>query len=127
MFGDDNATIGDQIGAAKPRLYVLETFLWCHDSAANHDKVWGYVTIASGDDRKLYNFWGRRGKRMSFQRHSGIWGSHELLRRTEEKQRPRVNGTYQAVVLDQIETVCPGFYDEFEKQLTLAKLFNKVM
>ncbi len=102
--------------------YVINFFGWCSED--NHDKVWGFVTV-QGDE--IYNFWGRRGKKIAFQRQEGsAWASaFTLQRKAEEKCRSgRRNGAYQDIPISKIEEVCPGFHEEFELQLFYAKLAN---
>jgi hypothetical protein len=101
--------------------YDINFFGWC--SQEGHDKVWGYVTV--GDDQ-LYNFWGKRGKRFAFQKHDARYSEATALqRKAQEKCRPgRASGAYTEVPVSQIEAIVPGFFEEFEKQLTLAKLFD---
>lgn len=106
--------------------YTVNFFGWC--SEEGHDKVWGYLTIGSDTHNRhteLYNFWGKRGKRLAFQKHEGLWGSDELQKRADQKTRSgRSSGSYQRVAPSNIESVVPGFFEELEKQLTLAKLFD---
>lgn len=106
--------------------YKVNFFGWCGDDG--HDKVWGYVTLGSdalNQHSELYNFWGKRGKRLSFQKHEGIWGSDELQKRAEKKTRSgRSSGSYQQIDVGNIENFVPGFFEELENQLTLAKLFD---
>lgn len=100
--------------------YRVNFFGWCSEDG--HDKVWGYVTVGE----YLYNFWGKRGKRLAFQQHpEGGWGSDDLYTRSKNKVRSgRKSGAYVEIVPSNIENVVPGFFEEFEKQLTLAKLFE---
>jgi hypothetical protein len=103
--------------------YAINFFGWC--SEGNHDKVWGYVTV---QNEELYNFWGRRGKRFSFQKQEGAtWlAADNLHHKARDKCRSgRASGTYQDIPINQIETVWPGFYDEFEMQLTMAKISGR--
>lgn len=106
--------------------YTLNFFGWCSEDG--HDKVWGYVTIGSDPlnrHTELYNFWGKRGKRLAFQKHEGVWGSDELQKRADQKTRSgRSSGAYRRVPVSDVENVVPGFFNELEKQLTLAKLFD---
>jgi hypothetical protein len=100
--------------------YKIEFFGHC--SEANHDKVWGYVSMG---DNQLYNFWGRRGKKFAFQKHELNYSTaHDLQRKANEKCSPRKNGAYKEIPINNIEQLVPGFYAEFERQLTLAKLFD---
>lgn len=87
-----------------------------HYLEGTHDKVWGYVTL---DDGSLYNFWGRRGKRLAFQKQQSGWeGNYELERRADAKA---IKG-YRRVSVDNIDRVWPDFQNEFEDQLVYAKL-----
>lgn len=93
-----------------------------HCAQENHDKVWGFVTCSDGE---LHNFWGRRGKRFAFQAHPNqTWATAEMLRKkAKEKTRSgRASGTYLEIPIADIETVWPGFYQDFEVQLVYAKL-----
>lgn len=103
--------------------YRINFFGWC--SEEGHDKVWGYVTVGDPGSGELYNFWGKRGKRLAFQKHEGVWGSDELQKRADQKTRSgRSSGAYRRVPVSDVENVVPGFFNELEKQLTLAKLFD---
>jgi hypothetical protein len=116
--------------------YEINFFGWCSDEG--HDKVWGYVTV--GDDQ-LYNFWGKRGKRFAFQKHVITKKPERVFRRlgtdweapefaefrkkaAEKCKTGRKSGAYTQVPVANIEAIVPGFFNEFEKQLTLAKLFD---
>ena len=113
------ATIKDDSSDHKPR-YTLNFLGWCNESG--HDKIWGYVTV--GDH--CYNFWGARGKKLSFQEHkAGRWGDNRELRsKAEAKCRPRANGAYHEIALNKVESVVPDFFNQLEHQLTIAKLFD---
>lgn len=101
--------------------FTINFFGWCHEDG--HDKVWGFVTTSGGT---LYNFWGARGKALTFKRYEGRWGEQELLRKAEKKTQRRANGTYRAIPVGQIESVSPGFTDEFAPQLVKAIMFGKL-
>jgi hypothetical protein len=122
--------------------YKINYFGWNteQDGPTKHDKIWGYVTVGGEDDGaggKLYNFWGKRGARLTFKQHGEAgkvaspyrWqsdrdspGRRELTRLQEAKAKKG----YRSIPLGDIEAVCgDGFIVSFEKQLTLAKLFNK--
>lgn len=104
--------------------YKINTFLHCDQNGS--DKIWGYVTLGEPGCSRLYNFWGKRGKRLSFQEHDGTFeNGYELRRKAEEKCRPgRSSGVYREIPVAKIEELCPGWINDFEKQLTLAKLFE---
>lgn len=96
--------------APKPN-YRINFFGWC--SEEGHDKVWGYVTVGDPGSGELYNFWGKRGKRLAFQKHEGRWGSDELQKRADQKVRHgRSSGQYRQVAVVNIENVVPGFFDD---------------
>ncbi len=99
--------------------FKIEFFAWCKDG--DHDKVWGWATI--GDDQTLYNFYGRRGKTFMFKRYRHRWELEDKSR--EKTSEGRKSGTYTEVPAKLIEVVAPGFRDEFQKQLAMAKLFDK--
>jgi hypothetical protein len=121
-----DVTIGDRIAAGETARYVVKFFGWCYDAHANHDKIWGWVIIGRGSDASIYNFWGRRNRSLSFKRHDTTWGSSYLRDLTDLKMRRRPNGQYEEIEISRIEEVFPNFYEQFEKQLVLAKLFDKV-
>lgn len=119
-------TIGEEIAEGRDRKYVINFFGWCFDPAKKHDKIWGWVTFGKGADRKVYNFWGRRGKRIKFKLNENAWGDAPLMAVTKRKMRPRETGQYEDIAVERIEEVYPDFYNSFEKQLVLAKLFDRI-
>ena len=93
-----------------------------HCNEGSHDKVWGFVT---GSDGTLYNFWGKRGGTFAFQQHPATdWqDANYLHKKSREKCREgRRSGTYSSIPVAEIETVWPGFHDEFDIQIVMAKL-----
>ena len=106
--------------------YKINFFGWCSDDG--HDKIWGYVTFYDDHrEEEVYNFWGRRNGKLSFKDLSDIpfWERKEYCeKKYQEKCRIRRSGTYKKIPVDQIENVFTNFYDEFEKQLVFAKLFD---
>lgn len=103
--------------------YTIEYMSWCNVNG--HDKVWGYISL--GQDSRLYNFWGRRGKKYVFKMYKGSWSYDTLAKIAIIKERPgRKNGTYQRLSRDikEIEKIVPNFEEELLSQLTLAKLFD---
>lgn len=116
--------------------YAIKFFGWCKQDG--HDKVWGWVEV--GADKHLYNFWGRRGKRYTF-KDFGVepedfhysWepgktrfddhGIQQLIRKKTEAGR--TGGEYIPVDPRLVETVAPGFDEEFQNQFALCKLFDK--
>ena len=107
--------------------YKIEFFGWCNEPEHNADKIWGYVSI--GDDSRLYNFWGRRGKTYTFKRYDKPghrWDRNVLEDLTREKTKPgRKNGAYRRIAPADVMKIVPNFEQEFEHQLAMAKLFDK--
>lgn len=102
--------------------FTINFFGWCREGG--HDKVWGFVTATHGT---LYNFWGRRGKSLTFKRYDGQWSDPKIKQLAANKTyKYRPSGAYQEVPVDQIETIAPGFTDEFTPQLVAAILFGKL-
>jgi hypothetical protein len=109
--------------------YNIDFFGWCHTEG--HDKVWGWISISEGSKR--VNFWGTRGKRYTFKRYQppasqtgwGLWAPDELETLCRSKMRPgRRTGTYEEIAPADVARIVPNFADEFERQLTLALLFD---
>ena len=100
--------------------YKIEFFGWCNEHG--HDKIWGFVTI--GDDQ-LYSFWGKRGAKLAFKKFNTRWiDAYDLHDQAEKKCRVRKTGSYHEVPVTSIERLVPNFFEQFENQLTLAKLFD---
>jgi len=99
--------------------YEINYFGWNHTDG--HDKVWGYVTIGDGVGAELYNFWGARGKKLSFKKYPSNYDSVIELKKLAQKKSDK---GYREISVMKIETVVDGFIETFEKQLTLAKLFG---
>jgi predicted DNA-binding WGR domain protein len=99
--------------------YAINFFGW--NNTEGHDKVWGYVTIGEGSTAELYNFWGKRGKRLAFKKFPTGYGSAFELSKLSKKKAEK---GYQEYSVAEIDKVCEGFIDQFEKELTLAKLFD---
>lgn len=97
--------------------YQFKFFAWAKTESS--DKVWGYFTIDA--EATIYNFWGRRGKRMTFKRYDS-YDLYKLIKLSHEKTEKG----YREVTPDKasIDAISPGFIDEFEKQFVLAKLFQ---
>jgi hypothetical protein len=114
--------------------YSFEFLAWCHEKGS--DKVWGYIRLRD-DNEYLYNFWGRRGKKLTWKRYAfdGYYYYNSTLRQTvlgrydtcselQMKGQQKLAKGYQQVDLNDIEAVTPGFTEEFESQFVLAKLFE---
>jgi hypothetical protein len=104
--------------------YKILSFLW--NNSDGHDKVWGYF-ILSSDPSTYYNFWGRRGKKLTWKEYKddgGIMGARAALKLDNLRITKSRGKGYREVAVDQIEAITPGFTDEFEKNFTLARLFD---
>jgi hypothetical protein len=102
--------------------YKIKYFGW--NNEAGHDKVWGYVLF---DGVKLYNFWGPRGKKLAFQEHEydASRPFSGMARQLETRAAAKTRKGYRQIDSKDIETEIPGFKLEFEKQLTIAKMFER--
>lgn len=94
-------------------------FAWCHQET--HDKIWGYMTIDG--DKNIYNFYGKRGKDFVFKRNRTLIELKKIARTKTSKYHK--TGVYTEVETKNIENIVPGFFNEFKKQLGMAKLFDK--
>ncbi len=127
--------------------YTIKFFAWCKEGTS--DKIWGYVEFhnapelteqqkrdnASGfywrqtrpEPGSMYNFWGRRGKNIAFKRHFGHSGATDLEHLARKKLYPSGDkAAYKRIPINDIESVAPGFKEEFENQLLAAKWSNAV-
>ena len=86
---------------------------WCHES--NHDKIWAAVEI----DGKYFAVWGRRGKALTFKRHS--WFSTLLKVKLSKSKKG-----YNEVTTDNIDSIFPDFELEVQKQLMFAMMADSV-
>lgn len=83
-----------------------------------HDKVWGYFQL----DNKLFCFWGRRGKALSFKDHGAAWNTYTL----EKLRRQKENKGYKQTDRFQMFTIFPHFEEDVEKRLSFCMLADKV-
>lgn len=84
---------------------------WCKNNS--HDKVW--VSFEVG--HSYYCAWGKRGKRLSFKKHTD-----RSLKVIENAKKTY----YKEVDSFLLFSVFPYFKDELEKELILKLLTNKV-
>jgi hypothetical protein len=104
--------------------YKVHFVGWCFRPALNNDKIWGYVEMDSGS---LYNFWGKRGKTLTFERHYGRWGEHELQQRERNKADKKGYKEYGPhCSAGGYDDIMPDLLDYIEKQFTLAKFSGKI-
>ena len=91
---------------------------WCKGTdkktGVEHDKVWTAFHV--GD--KYYAGWGRRGKALSFKKHTSS-DSFDKAIRTKEKK-------YDEVDTFQLFSIFPYFTDEVSNRLTYCILSNKI-
>lgn len=124
--------------------YEIKFFAHCKEGTS--DKIWGFVEFknAPEDTRtkyqkqypgwyppqpgSMYNFWGRRGKKLNFKRHFGARGADDLDTLARKKLYPSGDKLpYKRIVGEAaIEALVPGFKDEFENQLLAAKWSDAV-
>jgi hypothetical protein len=113
--------------------YTLHYLGWCLDPAENHDKIWGFIEMHNARAPKdrwdkprgsLYNFWGKRGKTLSWQRHYGEWGGGSEL---EQRQRNKARRKgYKEFPESRVNEVWPNFKDYLAEQFVLAKFGGKI-
>jgi hypothetical protein len=115
--------------------YKLHYVGWCLDEAEGHDKIWGFFEMnnAPAPDPKrpwdkprgsLYNFWGKRGKTLTFQRHYDEWGGgSELEARQRSKARKK---NYKEFPEHKLDEIVPNFRDYLAQEFVMAKFAGKV-
>jgi hypothetical protein len=115
--------------------YTLHFVGWCFNAAKNNDKIWGFFEMnnAPAPDPKrpwekkrgsLYNFWGKRGKTLTFQRHYGEWGGGTDLE-SLQRNKARVKG-YKEYSSGRLNELVPDFKDYLAQQFVMAKFSGKV-
>jgi len=115
--------------------YKLHFVGWCFNPEKNNDKIWGFFEMnnAPAPDPKrpwektrgsLYNFWGKRGKTLQFQRHYGEWGGGTELENLQ-RNKARVKG-YVEYPESKLDTIVPEFKDYLSQQFVMAKFAGKV-
>lgn len=90
-------------------MLELEWAGWCKNSSS--DKLWG---VLRAPDNTYYNFWCRRGAKMSFKHTSN------------KKYRHKESKGYNSIDLVTLETIYPGFMDEANNTLILKILSGDV-
>jgi hypothetical protein len=109
--------------------YKVHFVGWCYRPATNNDKIWGFIEFdngANGQRGSLYNFWGKRGGTLTFERHFGWWGKDELEGRQREKANKKGYVEYGPHCARGYDAIQEGLLDYIEKQFTLAKFSGKV-
>lgn len=100
--------------------YKLHFLGWCFKPETNNDKIWGWLETDSGS---LYNFWGKRGKTLTFERHYGAWDKLDL--QTLQRQKARKKG-YVEIHEPRYHEIVEEFVDYLNKQFTMAKFSGKI-
>lgn len=97
--------------------------IWlCWFKTDKNDKIWGCIALGS-EDRVGYNFWGRRGAKLTFKRYPRYPRfSREPL---YSLYQSKIRKGYEDTTLANLEAVGAGFTSDFEKQFTLARMFDK--
>jgi hypothetical protein len=93
---------------------------WCHRPEKNNDKIWGYIETDTGS---IYNFWGRRGKTLSFKRWYGRWEKYTLEDIGYDKQRKK---GYVEIAQPKYDTVWPDLIDYLKTEFVAAKFSGKI-
>ncbi len=93
----------------------IEWFGWYLNESENSDKVWGWINV----EGNLYNFWAKRGKRMSFKQHADHTDYWSLVTSKSKKG-------YKQVSDSDIEKVFPEFYSIVQRNLFRAKMTDMV-
>lgn len=96
--------------------YNVIRVAWCKTD--RNDKIWGWIALGSEDDVG-YNFWGRRGAKLTFKRYPR-WSRDTLYTLYYKK----IDKGYDQTGFDVLERAGPGFINDFEKQFTLARMFD---
>lgn len=118
--------------------YDIKFFAWCNEGTS--DKIWGFVEFKNAPEHKgpkswwnppepgsVYNFWGARGKSLSFKRHFGANQYDDLKKLARKKTHPSGDkAPYKEIPLKDIESIYPGFAEAFEDQLLAAKWSSAV-
>ena len=90
---------------------------WMNEKSrdVSHDKIWGWF---SNGDNTHYAFWGRRGKKVSFQK-KDRWKLQNL-------ENSKLNKGYEVVNEKKLLTIWPDFHTEVEQRLFYCVLANKI-
>ena len=115
--------------------YTLHFLGWCFNAAKNNDKIWGFIEMHNAPpadpkrpwDRprgSLYNFWGKRGKTLQWQRHYGQWGGGTDLEKLQ-RNKARVK-EYIEYPEDRANELVPDFKEYLAKQFVMAKFSGKI-
>ena len=97
--------------------YKVIRLAWCKTD--KNDKIWGWIALGSEDDVG-YNFWGRRGAKLTFKRYPRY--SRDTLYALYES---KIRKGYRDTTLAKLEAAEEGFTADFEKQFTLARMFDQ--
>ncbi len=86
----------------------------------NSDKLWGIVCLVKGetfwDPSHYLIFWGKRGKKLSYQVRTINESQAKMLFET------KLDRQYKKVQEQDFEQVCPGITDEIERMLIWERI-----
>lgn len=102
--------------------YKIHFLGWCNEPAKNHDKIWGWIQMDSGAH---YNFWGRRGATLTFERHPQDWNGDNWDLRIRARQKAEKKG-YENMPESRYGEVHDDLINYIETQFVLAKFSGKV-
>ena len=92
----------------------MKRILWHNQD--NHDKVWCWFIVLSD----VYCAWGRRGKKLSFKRHTSKYSAQKVEYQKENKG-------YKDIDAIALFTLFPDFEQQVEEQLLMKTLSGKIM
>lgn len=87
-----------------------------------HSKIWGWC---SNSRDEYICFWGKLGAKLAFKIYDGEKGLSSLQKTSVKKLAPRVSGQYEQLQLSDIEEILPDFFPELEKEMVIAKMFDR--
>lgn len=93
--------------------YTFTHLLW--NTSGSSDKIWGVIDLPSS--QTFYNFWGRRGAKLTFKRYDRY---QKLGTLAKNKQ---LSG-YRAVTAAELVEHDPEFLIDFERQFVVATMFD---
>lgn len=99
--------------------YTMQWVGWntSFEKGVQHDKVWGWFTMKNGTP---WCFWGARGKKLRFKKHTSLASVEKVMRQKENKQ-------YDFVPPADYDNMVKDFLDDVEVWCMSAILEEKVM
>ena len=89
-----------------------------YNGQENHDKVWGWLVMK---DRRIYCFWGRRGKQLRFKQHDSLHSVNCVQKQKQDKKG------YLHVPPEQYDNLVKDFLSDVEVWCATAILSENVM